>query len=145
MKHLKLYESYINTYLRVEKKDEELFFYLNNQKIGYVEYYYEGDAISDNVSSSEKEFYISFIKVYDNFKGSKLSYKMLDYVKNYARDLGATIITLRIDYGLGYSAERNKDNYLDKLYLNNGFQYKFSEKECEDDDKSLGAMFYKLY
>jgi GNAT superfamily N-acetyltransferase len=82
------------------------------------------------------------IEVYKEYEGNNLSKYILDYIKKYAKQLGATIITLRVDYGLGYT-ERNTNSYLDKIYIKNGFNYYFTDKECElDDTKGLGTMYF---
>lgn len=124
----------------------DVFFYVGRQKIGYIEYYYDGTAMSLHIPESEKEFYISMIEVYEKHRGNQYVDKMLDEIKKIAKNLGATIITLRVDYGMGYgSSNREPSGKLDRIYLRNGFEYTFSEKESsENDEKDIGAMYYRI-
>lgn len=141
MKYLKLYESFNKITMSVRK--ETIHFFSNDIEIGYVEYYYS-DSISIGIDRDEKEFYLAYIEVYPEFKGNDYASKILTLIKEYAASLGATIITLRIEYGMGYGL-RNPNNYLDRLYLKNGFKYSFTEEECAlNDEKNLGAMEYRI-
>jgi len=150
MKNIETFKNFniINEKLDVTEKKHgnytKLIFSIDSDTIGYIDYEYYGDAISEHTPSDEKEFYISMIEVYTEHSGNDFSSKILNHVKSYAKKLGATMITLRVDYGMGYN---NRDNtgYLDKIYLKNGFKYSFTENECDEDDcKPLESMEYKL-
>ena len=126
--------------------DKYIYYFDNGVKVGYVEYYHTGDPSdnSDHMSMMDIEFYIGMIEVYKEFRGNDYSSKMLDQVKIFAKELGATIITLRVDSGMGFNS-RNPDFGLEKLYLRNGFDYLHTPEESEEDDTmNLGAMYYKL-
>ena len=70
---------------------------------------------------------------------------MIQLTKDFAKDLGATIITLRVDHGMGYGSKRIKDDHLDNIYLKSGFKWSFTEEECRlNDEKNLGAMYYRI-
>lgn len=136
---------HINKNFSVKITKEYLFFYKNKEQIGEIQYFYNGTSMSFFVPDSEKEFYLEHIMVYPEHRGNRYADIMLEYVKKFAKSLGATIITLRVDYGLGYNKQRNPNSRLDKLYLKHGFQYSFTEKEVEEDEeKSLGAMTYHI-
>ncbi len=144
MKYFKLYEEFKKT-LSFIKDLDCLTFYLSDKEIGYVEYDYDGSAISEHLPKEEKEFYLAMIEVYPEYRGLDYSSQMIDIVKKYAKELGATIITLKVDYGMGFGSKRNPEKSLEKLYLSKGFKYSFTEDECEKDDtKSLGAMHHPL-
>jgi len=104
-------------------------FYIGNNKIGYVEYAYDGSSFSIGLPLNAKEFYMASIEVYKDYRGKNYSEPMIDYVKKYAESLGATIITLRVDYGMGGGNERNPDYGLEKIYLKNGFKYTWGKDE----------------
>ena len=129
----------------IQKKGNYINFYIGNNKIGYVEYYYYGGNISDNIEIFHDEFYMAMIELYEEYRGKNYSEIMIEYIKDYAKSLGATIITLRVDYGMGFGSERNPNYGLEKIYLKNGFKYSFTEEEADEDDtKDLGAMEYIL-
>ena len=129
----------------VQKEGNYINFYIENNKIGYIEYYYYGGSITEHISNAEDEFYMAMIKVYEEYRGKNYSEIMIEYVKDYAKSLGATIITLRVSYGMGFSEKRNPNYGLEKIYLKNGFNYLWSEKESKKDDtKDLGAMYYDI-
>jgi GNAT superfamily N-acetyltransferase len=135
----------IKNNISVKLEEDFINFYIGKEKIGYIEYFYYGDAISNHMPVNEKEWYLAMIEVYDKFKGNNYSEFMLNYAKKYAESLGATIITLRVDYGMGFGSERNPDLGLEKLYLANGFEYTYTEEECANTDtKNLGAMHYRI-
>ncbi len=123
--------------------DNYIRYYINNKEIGYVEYYYDGGIFSEYLSSSEKEFYISMIEVYQDFRGNDYSSEILNNIKKYAKEKGATIITLRVDNGYGFT-ERQPTKGLEKIYLRNGFNYAHSEDDSNKYDLNLGAMEFSL-
>ena len=123
-----------------------IYYYLNNEKIGYVEYYYDGGYFSDHLPGyiHHKEFYLAMIEVFEDFRGNDYSTQILNHVKKFAKQKGATILTLRVDNGMGFS-RRVSDKGLEKLYLRNGFVYTHTEDESKlDDTKNLGAMHFML-
>lgn len=136
----------INESLSVNKKPGKLIFMDSGNEIGYIEYDYNGGSFSEHLDPNEKEFHLSMIEIKKEYRGiNNYASKMLDYIKNFAKKLGATIITLRVDYGMGYGGTRNPNDKLDRLYLKNDFIYSFTEEEClMDDTKNLGAMHYKF-
>ena len=100
-------------------------FLVNGNEIGFVDYYYNADIISDSLIDkieNGKEFYIMYLEVYPKYRGKKYTDKMLSITENYAKERGATIITLRPDYG---GADKPETPYLDNLYLKNDFKYIF--------------------
>jgi GNAT superfamily N-acetyltransferase len=141
MKYLKKYNY---NKLKYKLEGNYINYFIDDNKIGYIEYYYDGGCFSENLPNKEKEFYIAMIKVFDIFKGNDYSTRMLNTIKEFAKQKGATIITLRIDNGMGFS-KRQSDSGLEKLYLKNGFKYQHTEDESRlDDTKNLGAMYYKI-
>jgi GNAT superfamily N-acetyltransferase len=150
MAYIKTFEIFNSTkYYLVEnieyiKDGNKLLYELNNNLIGYIEYQYDGTTFSEHIPSNEKEFYIEMIEVYKEFRGNVYASEMINHIKKYAKKLGATIITLRVDNGLGFT-KRTSDMGLEKLYLKNGFKYSHTEEEVKlDDTKNLGAMYYKF-
>jgi GNAT superfamily N-acetyltransferase len=144
MKYFKLYEEFKETISFIKDKNC-LSFYLGEKEIGYVEYEYDGTSISEHLNKDEKEFYLSMIEIYPEYRGNDYSSQIIDNVKKFAKELGATIITLRVDYGMGFGSKRNSNKGLEKLYLSKGFEYSFTEEETQKDDtKNLGAMYYHL-
>ncbi len=124
---------------------DKIFFYDGKGLVGRIEYNYDGQKHSMYLDKDEKEFYLAYIHIEEDKRGNMYSKEILDWVKSYAKKLGATIITLRIDYGMGYGDNRNENDRLDRLYLKNGFQYTFTEEECaENDEKNLGGMHFDL-
>ena len=108
-----------------------IYFLVNGNRIGEVDFYYNGDIISDSLYElpkgyltieKAKEFYIKYIEVYPEYRGKRYTDKMLSITENYAKDKGATIITLRPDYG---GADKPDNPYLDNIYLKNNFNYIF--------------------
>jgi GNAT superfamily N-acetyltransferase len=84
------------------------------------------------------------IEVYDDFRGNDYSTKILNHIKDFAKEKSATIITLRVDEGLGFT-NRQPNKGLEKLYLKNGFKYLHTEDEVKNDEtKNLGAMYFLL-
>jgi GNAT superfamily N-acetyltransferase len=135
----------IETNIKYVIKNNTIHYFIDNSEIGYLTYEYDGSNISDHIPSTEKEFYIDMIKIYDKFRGNDYSKDILDHVKKYAKQMGATIITLKVDYGMGFLNTRRPNYGLEKIYINNGFKYMYSEDEVSNDDtKNLGAMMYKL-
>lgn len=122
-------------------------FFKDSINIGYVDYEFDGGTFSeylpDGINSGE--FYISMIKVFSEYRGMGFSSEMLKIVKKFAKRIGAKVITLRVDTGLGFGNKRNPDSGLERLYLKNGFKYLFDEDEITNDTtgvKNLGAMYY---
>ena len=141
MIYIKKFENFENFHYEIN--DDKIYYFINNEKIGYINYYYDGSYISEHMDKNEKEFYIDMIEIYEKFRGNDYSSKMISHIKEYAKELGATIITLKVDYGMGFGSKRNPILGLEKLYLKNGFEYTFTEEECKNDDtKNLGAMQY---
>jgi len=131
--------------LSVNKKPGKLVFMDGENEIGYIDYEYDGRSFSEHLNSNEKEFYLAMIEINKEYRGNNYASKMLGFIKRFAKELGATIITLRVDYGIGYGENRNPNKALDRLYLKNGFNYSFTEEESSmDDTKNLGAMYYKI-
>jgi len=134
---------FLNEQITYKLDGDYINYYIDKDKIGYIEYYYDGSNYTDSLSG-QKEFYIAMIEVYDDFRGNAYSTKMLNHIKNFAKQKGATIITLRVDEGLGFT-NRQPGKGLEKLYLKNGFKYLYSEDEVENDEtKNLGAMYFLL-
>ena len=141
----KILRESLSNILKVNDKNHKLNFSLNGENISYLDYAFDGSTFSEYISSNEKEFYISMIEILPTFRGQNLTKKILDYTKKYAKKLGPTVITLRVDYGNGSITTRNPNKGLEKLYLTNGFNYMFTEEECElNDVKNLGTMLFKL-
>jgi len=135
---------YLTETLKYKLEDNYIYYFINEDKIGYIEYYYDGLNHSENLEN-EKEFYISMIEVYKSFRANDYSKEMLNHIKDFAKQKGATIITLRVDYGMGDISKREPGFGLEKLYLRNGFKYLYTKEECElDDTKNLGAMYFKI-
>lgn len=134
---------FLNEQITYKLDGDYINYYIDKDKIGYIEYYYDGSNFTDSLLG-QKEFYIAMIEVYDDFRGNDYSTKMLNHIKNFAKQKGATIITLRVDEGLGFT-NRQPGKGLEKLYLKNGFKYLYSEDEVENDEtKNLGAMYFLL-
>jgi GNAT superfamily N-acetyltransferase len=69
---------------------------------------------------------------------------MINHIKKYAKEKGATIITLRVDDGMGFTKKQSNKG-LERLYLKNGFKYQHSEDEYRlNNDLNLGAMYFLL-
>lgn len=135
---------FINEVLKHDVNNNHIYYYDDGIEIGYVEYYYDGGIFSENLPENSKEFYISMIEVYEKFRGKNYADKILTHIKTYASSKGATIITLRVDTGMGFTL-RQPDRGLERLYLRNGFKYMYSEEETlQDDTKNLGAMYFLL-
>ncbi len=134
-----------NYNVKVDDKSVK-FFGINGSPVGYIDFHYDGRAISEHVPDDEKEFYIDMVEVYPEHRKMGIAKLILEYAKEHAKKLGATIITLRVDHGMGYgNSERTSEDWLDKLYLNSGFSYMFADEEAKmDDTKDLGAMFCKI-
>lgn len=145
MKYIKNIKDFLNEQITYKLDGDYINYYINSdKKIGYVEYYYDGGSFSEHLSKYEKEFYIGMIEVYKEFRGNDYATQIINNIKKIAKQKGATIITLRVDEGMGFS-KRNPNKGLEKLYLKNGFKYLFTEDEIENDDtKNLGAMYYNL-
>jgi len=142
----KLVKEYLNEQLKYELDGDYLRYFINGDEIGYVEYHYEGTYFSEHLPNKkrQKEFYIATIVVYEKFRGNDYSTQMLDHVKDFAKQKGATIITLRVDHGMGFG-KREPNRGLEKIYLRNGFKYQHTEEEAKlDDTKNLGAMSYEI-
>ena len=106
-------------------KKDKINFFINGNEIGFVDYYYNADIISDSLIDkieNGKEFYIMYLEVYPKYRGKRYTDKILSITENYAKEKGATIITLRPDYG---GADKPENPYLDNLYLKNDFNYIF--------------------
>lgn len=133
----------IKYYITGDNNEYRMTFYIKGIKIGYIEYYYYGNSISPNVDENEKELYLDYIEVSEKYRGNDYSSFMLSKIKEEAKKMGATIITLKADNGLGFG--KRIDNKLVDLYKKNGFVFSFTEEECEKDDEcNLGAMEYKI-
>jgi GNAT superfamily N-acetyltransferase len=134
---------FLNEQITYKLDGDYINYYINNDKIGYIEYYYDGSNFTDSLSG-QKEFYIAMIEVYDDFRGNDYSTKILNHIKDFAKEKSATIITLRVDEGLGFT-NRQPNKGLEKLYLKNGFKYLYTEDEVKNDEtKNLGAMYFLL-
>lgn len=146
MKHIKNLKDFLNEQITYKLDNDYINYYINgDKKIGYVEYYYDGGTFSEHLSKYEKEFYIAMIEVYKEFRGNDYATQIINNIKKIAKQKGATIITLRVDEGLGSISKRKSYKGLEKLYLKNGFEYLFTEDEIiNDDTKDLGAMYYNL-
>ena len=128
MKYLrqhKIFES-----IELTKKDEYLYFKLNNS---FCKVYFNNDIISNNLPNwSKKEAYLDII----NNNGEKGNGKiLLNFIIKKLKELGADILTLRVDNGLGFSNVINNRLYL--YYKSLGFK-SFSENEYD------GAMYMDL-
>jgi GNAT superfamily N-acetyltransferase len=137
---------YLSEQINYKLEDNYIIYYINSKKIGYVEYYYDGSYFSEHLPNRDKqrEFYIAMIEVFENFRGNEYSTKIINHIKEFAKEKGATIITLRVDDGIGFT-KRNPNMGLEKLYLNNGFKYQHTEEEFElNKDLNLGAMYFLL-
>ena len=60
-----------------------------DDKIGYIEYYYDGGQFSEYLPNLEKEFYLAMISVDGEFRGNDYSTQMINYIKNFAKEKGA--------------------------------------------------------
>jgi GNAT superfamily N-acetyltransferase len=143
---VKNFKHFINEELTNTVDDDYVYYYINNEKIGFIEYYYDGGTFSENIPNidKEKEFYIAMIGVYDKFRGNNYSSQMLNFIKKFAKEKGATIITLRVDNGLGFT-KRTPNTGLEKRYLQNGIKYFHNEDEYNlNNDLNLGAMYFNL-
>jgi GNAT superfamily N-acetyltransferase len=137
---------YLNEQITHKLEGDYINYYINDEKIGYIEYYYDGGNFSEYLpnANKHKEFYIAMIEVFDNFKGNDYSTQMINHIKKYAKEKGATIITLRVDDGVGFS-KRQSSKGLERLYLKNGFNYQHSEDDYRlNKDLNLGAMCFLL-
>ena len=137
---------YLNEQITYKLEGDYINYYINDTKIGYIEYYYDGETFSEYLPNSNKhrEFYIAMIEVFDGFRGNDYSTQMINHVKKYAKERGATIITLRVDDGMGFT-KRQSDKGLERLYIKNGFKYQHSEDDYElNKDLNLGAMYFLL-
>lgn len=102
-----------------------------------------GDGFSLGIPPDKKELYLSTIEIQKTYRGKNYSKTMLDALKSFAKKEGVDIITLRVDYGYGSPSTRG--GKLEKLYLDNGFVYTFTEEEVsKDEEKSLMAMHYEV-
>jgi GNAT superfamily N-acetyltransferase len=139
-------KEFLNEQITYELDGDYVNYYINGDKIGYIEYYYDGGTFSEYLPNADKhkEFHIAMLELYDDFKGNNYSTQMLNHIKKFAKEKGATIITLRVDYGVGF-AERQPDRGLEKLYLKNGFKYLHNEEEYNlNKDLNLGSMYFLL-
>lgn len=137
---------FLNENITYKLDGDYINYYINNEKIGYVEYYYDGGTFSEYLPNSNKhrEFYISMIEVFKDFRGNDYSTQILNHIKKFAKEKGATIITLRVDDGMGFT-KRQPNKGLEKLYLRNDFKYQHSEYEYNlNKDLNLGAMYFLL-
>ena len=119
-------------------------FLVNGTEIGYVDFYYNADIISDSLIDkieNGKEFYIMYLEVYPRARGKRYAEKMLSITEKYAKEKGATIITLRPDYG---GADKPDNPYLDNIYLKNDFKYIFPNLTGRTDDDEWG-MYKFIY
>ena len=128
MKYLrqhKIFES-----IELTKKDEYLYFKLNNS---FCKVYFNNDIISNDLPNwAKKEAYIDII----NNNGEKGNGKiLLNFIIKKLKDLGADILTLRVDNGLGFSNVINNRLYL--YYKSLGFK---DLNELEKD----GSMYMDL-
>jgi len=108
----------------VSKNGDEYEFDYNGTKAKVI---YDGSPISDGVK--EPEAYLDIINGNKKHDGAIL----ISLIKDYFKDKGAKVMTLRPDEGLGYSGEGS----LSKYYERNGFEF-MRNKEYE------GAMKYDL-
>ena len=137
---------YLKEQLQYKLDGDYIYYFIGDDKIGYIEYYFDGGNFSEHLPNinENKEFYISMIEVYKEFRGKDYATQMFNQIKTFAKKKGATIITLRVDYGLGFDS-RNVDKGLEKLYLKNKFKYQHTPEESKlDDTKNLGAMYYEI-
>jgi GNAT superfamily N-acetyltransferase len=142
---LTTFKDFLNEQISYKLDGDYIFYYMNSDKIGYVEYYYDEEAFSEHLPNYEKEFYIAMIEVYKEFRGNDYATQIINNIKEFAKEKGASIITLRVDYGMGSLSKRYPNKGLERLYLKNGFKYSFTEEEIENDDtKNLSAMYYIL-
>lgn len=128
MKYLrqhKIFES-----IELTKKDEYLYFKLNNS---FCKVYFNNDIISNDLPNwAKKEAYLDII----NNNGEKGNGKiLLNFIIKKLKDLGADILTLRVDNGLGFSNVINNRLYL--YYKSLGFK---DLNELEKD----GSMYMDL-
>lgn len=129
MKHIlckKLFENKVE----ISKKDDYLLFKLNNS---FAKVYFNNDLISEDLPLwATKEAYLSFI---DN-KGEKGNGKIIiNEIITKLKNLGADILTLRVDNGIGFLGKSY--NKLYDYYKSLGFK-SFSENEYD------GAMYMDL-
>jgi GNAT superfamily N-acetyltransferase len=137
---------HLNEQITYKLEGDYINYYINDEKIGYIEYYYDGGTFSEYLpnANKHKEFYIAMIEVFNKFRGNDYSTQMLNHIKKYAKEKGATIITLRVDGGIGFT-KRQSNKGLERLYLKNGFKYQHSEDDYKlNKDLNLGAMYFKL-
>jgi len=135
---------YLNEQLKYKLDGNYVNYFINGDKIGYIEYYYDGGQFSEYLPNLEKEFYIAMISVDEKFRGNDYSTLMINHIKIFAKEKGATIITLRVDDGLGFS-KRQSNKGLERLYLKNGFKYQHTENDFKiNQDLNLGAMYYEI-
>lgn len=145
VKKLQLNQAIVNEQLEYQLEGDFIYYFIDSKKIGYIEYYYVGGVFSEHISKKHKEFYISMIEVYKEFRGNDYASQMLNHIKIFAKQKGATIITLRVDEGSGGIFKRNSNVGLEKLYLKNGFKYLHSKDEIsKDSDKNIGAMYFEI-
>jgi GNAT superfamily N-acetyltransferase len=137
---------YLSEQITYKLEGDYINYYINDEKIGYIEYYYDGGTFSEYLpnANKHKEFYIAMIEVFDKFRGNDYSTKMINHIKKYAKEKGATIITLRVDDGMGFT-KRQSNKGLERLYLKNGFKYQHNEDDYKlNKDLNLGAMYFLL-
>ena len=135
---------YLNEQLKYKLDGNYVNYFINGDKIGYIEYYYDGGQFSEHLPNLEKEFYIAMISVDEKFRGNDYSTLMINHIKIFAKEKGATIITLRVDDGLGFS-KRQSNKGLERLYLKNGFKHQHTENDFKiNQDLNLGAMYYEI-
>ena len=137
---------YLNENMSYKLDGDYTNYYINDKKVGYIEYYYDGGTFSEYLpdANKHKEFYIGMIEVFEDFRGNDYSTEMLNHIKKFAKEKGATIITLRVDDGTGFT-KRQPNKGLEKIYLRNGFKYQHSEDEYNlNKDLNLGAMYFLL-
>jgi len=119
-----------------------IIFKVHDEKIGDIWFDF-GPGFSPKIPASKKELYLATIEVQKSHRGNDYSSKMIDVLKDYAKEIGADVITLRADYGLGTPSKRG--GKLEQLYIKNGFKYSFTEEECkENEELSLTAMQFDL-
>ena len=69
--------------------------------------------------------------------------QMLNQLKDIAKEKGATVITTRPDYGMGYGEERDPSGHIDQLNLKAGYKYLFTQEEIEKTEQP-GTMYFDL-
>jgi hypothetical protein len=129
MKYI-LYKNLFESKVEISKKDDYLIFKLNNS---FCKVYFNNDLISENLPTwATKEAYLVFI---DN-KGEKGNGKIIiNEIITKLKNIGADILTLRVDNGIGFLGKSY--NKLYEYYKSLGFK-SFSENEYD------GAMYMDL-